>query len=94
MEGILSIYLLQDTHFDKNIENFIKAEWGYDCYFASFGSTARGVAILLNNNFEFKVNRVYRDVTTSCYLLIQWRMSFGLCVCMGQIGMTLCSIVN
>lgn len=56
-----SVYLLQDTHFEKKIENYIRAEWGYDCYFASFSSNARGVAILLNNNFEFKVNRVYRD---------------------------------
>ena len=56
-----SIYLLQDTHFEPKIENYIKAEWGYHCYFASFSSNARGVAVLFNNNFEFKVHKVYKE---------------------------------
>ena len=56
-----SIYLLQDTHFEHKLENSIRAEWGYHCYFASFSSNARGVAVLFNNNFEFKVNKVSKD---------------------------------
>ena len=56
-----SIYFLQDTHFDSKLEEYIKAEWGYECYFASNTTNARGVAILFNNNFEFKVKGVERD---------------------------------
>ena len=57
-----SICLLQDTHFDPKLENCIRAEWGYKCYFASYNSSSRGVAILFNNNFEFSVNKVYKDI--------------------------------
>ena len=57
-----SIYLLQDTHFDPKLENCIRAEWGYKCYFASYNSNSRGVAILFNNNLEFSVNKVYKDI--------------------------------
>ena len=39
----------------------MRSEWGYTCYFASFSSQSRGVAILFNNNFEFKVHKVYKD---------------------------------
>ena len=48
-----SIYLLQDTPFDPNIENWTWAERGYKCHFASYNSSSRGVAMLFNNNFEF-----------------------------------------
>jgi len=53
-----SVYFLQDTHFEKKIEKNIRSEWGYDCYFSSFSSQSRGVAIMLNNNFDFEVNQV------------------------------------
>jgi hypothetical protein len=49
--------MLQDTHFESKLENYVRAEWGYTCYFASFRSNARGVAIMFNNNFEFKVKK-------------------------------------
>lgn len=56
-----SIYFLQDTHFQTKLEKQIRAEWGYDCYFASHSSQSRGVCILFNNNFDFKVKRVIKD---------------------------------
>ena len=56
-----SIYLLQDTHFDAKIENYVRAEWGYKAYFASNTSVSRGVAILFNNNFEFEVKKIYKE---------------------------------
>ena len=55
-----SIYLLQDTHFEEKLEPYIAAEWGYQAFFSSHASNARGVAILFNNNFEFKVKNVYK----------------------------------
>ena len=56
-----SIYCLQDTHFSTKLETYVKAEWGYDCFFASYSSNSRGVAVMFMNNFEFKINDVKRD---------------------------------
>ena len=50
-----NIFCLQDTHFTPEIEIMIRSEWGFDCYFSSLNSKSRGVAILFNNNFEYKV---------------------------------------
>ena len=56
-----SIYFLQDTHFLEKEELYIRSQWGYECYFNSFSSQSRGVAIMLNPNFEHKVMQVKRD---------------------------------
>ena len=48
-----SVYFLQDTHFEESMEKYVLSEWGYQGYFSSYQSNARGVAILFNNNFEF-----------------------------------------
>ena len=37
------------------------AEWGFTSYFCSNNTRSRGVAILFNSNFEFKVKGIYRD---------------------------------
>ena len=50
-----SIYCLQDTHFEEKTEKYIQSEWGYKAFFASYRSNSRGVAVLFNNNFEFKI---------------------------------------
>ena len=64
-----SIYCLQDTHFDKKLIKYIRAEWGFKCFFSCYSSNSRGVAILFNNNFEFKVNKVHRDETGN-YIIV------------------------
>jgi exonuclease III len=56
-----SVYFLQDTHFTKKDEKQIRSEWGYECLFASFSSQSRGVCILFNNNFDFKIKYIDRD---------------------------------
>ena len=56
-----SVYFLQDTHFVKDKELLIRAEWGFECIFNCNSSQSRGVAILLNNNFEFKIHSIFRD---------------------------------
>lgn len=55
------IYCLQDTHFTREIEPYIQVQWGYRCLFNSFRGNARGVAVLINNNFEFKIHKVKHD---------------------------------
>ena len=66
-----SVYFLEDTHIENSevVEKKVRAEWGFDCYFSSYKSNSRGVAILFNNNFEFKVNGVIKDVNGN-YLIV------------------------
>ena len=56
-----NINCLQDTHIQHQQESFIKAEWGSTAYFSCPNSSSRGVLILLNNNFEHKVEKVESD---------------------------------
>ena len=53
-----AVYLLQDTHFTSKEETYIRAMWGYECFFDCFSSQSRGVAILINNNFTHKLHRI------------------------------------
>ena len=64
-----SIVCLQDTHFSKNLENIVMAEWGYKVWFSNFRTNSRGVAILFKNNFEFKVYNQYTDTNGNVLLL-------------------------
>ena len=50
-----NIYCLQDTHFTYDIEKEVRTMWGFECFFSSFRSNSRGICVLFNNNFEFKV---------------------------------------
>ena len=56
-----SIICLQDTHFTPQIEPYIETQWGYRCIFNSYKSNSRGVCLLFNNNFEFKIHNESRD---------------------------------
>ena len=64
-----SICMLQDTHFVESEENNIRALWGYDCYINCFNSQSRGVAILINNNFDCKVNDIKKDANGNLLIL-------------------------
>ena len=66
-----SIYCLQDTHFDRKMEKYIQSEWGYKAYFASYKTNSRGVAVLFNNNFEFKIRSVKKDQNGN-YIIISF----------------------
>lgn len=55
------IYLLQETHSTKEIENSWQSEWGYKMFSSSHSSKSRGVAILLNNTFQFSVIKTITD---------------------------------
>ena len=64
-----NIICLQDVHIQRLQESYIKAEWGYNIYFSCFNNNSRGVMILLNNNFEHKVERVNSDVNGNYIIL-------------------------
>ena len=50
-----SIFCLQDTHFTANDYNYIRTQWGYDIFHSPGSSDSRGVAVLFNNDFEYKL---------------------------------------
>ena len=50
-----NIICLQDTHWTKADISSIKAIWGNTCYIHGKRSNARGVAILIKDNFEYEV---------------------------------------
>jgi exonuclease III len=43
------------------MEQNVRNEWGYEVYFNSFASNSRGVAVLFDNNFEFKIHEQIAD---------------------------------
>ena len=56
-----NILCLQDTHLiDKDLSS-IKDIWGHEAILNGTRSNARGVAILLNNNFEYTILNIHRD---------------------------------
>lgn len=55
------IICLQDIHVKDKLIPYVKAEWGLEAHFSSYNGNSRGVAILFNKNFEFKVNKVIKD---------------------------------
>ena len=59
-----SIFFLQDTHFTLEKDILIRSEWGYEWFFLVLKSiNSRGVAVLLNNNFDYKLplHHIFRD---------------------------------
>ena len=66
-----NVYCLQDTHFTKNIETQIITEWGSHCLFSSYTSNARGVCVMFNTNFDYKIEKVSEDESGN-FLIIQF----------------------
>lgn len=55
------IYCLQDTHFTSKDESIIRSQWGFECT-SSFGrNNARGVTILFNSTFDYKILKTQKD---------------------------------
>ena len=46
---------------DLKLDKYITAEWGLTSCFCSNNARSQGVAILFNNDFEFKVIGIFRD---------------------------------
>ena len=69
-----NLLCLQDTHFTIDMEENIRNEWGYEVFFNSFTSQSRGIAIFMNNNFEYKVHNTVMD-TFGNYLALDINFS-------------------
>ena len=63
------IYLLQETHWKSKSENFIRSCWGYNCFVAGEDTNKKGVGILMNNTFEYKIHNVIKDPAGSYIIL-------------------------
>ena len=63
------IYFLQESHLLERDENFIRSAWGYNCFLAGNSKNKKGVAILFNNSFEYKIHNVFKD-REGCYLIL------------------------
>lgn len=57
-----NIYCLQDTHFTESLHPYISAEWGGEVLYSSYTSNSRGVCILFNNDFEYKIIKSKHDM--------------------------------
>lgn len=64
----VNIACLQDIRIDPRLESYIRAEWGGEIIFCPYKSNARGILILFNNTFEYKLNKYWKDI--SCNLLL------------------------
>ena len=65
----LDIYFLQETHLKEQIENYIRASWGYELWLAGNETNKNGVAILFRSTFEYKLHNVKKD-PAGCYLVM------------------------
>ena len=69
-----SIYCLQETHFSEEIHSLITSKWGYKAYFNSCTSSKKGLAILINNNFEFTFVKLVTD-DKGDFMLLQLKIN-------------------
>ena len=65
-----SIVCLQDTHWTEKDSKTIKTLWGNDIYLSGGQTNSRGVAILLNNNFEYEILKCRKDESGNLLNLI------------------------
>ena len=56
-----NIVCLQDTHWVEKGITKVKEIWGHECFISGAKTNSRGVAILLKNNFEYKINTSTKD---------------------------------
>ena len=63
------IVCIQETHFTKELEKSIYSEWNGECFYSNGKSNARGVAILIRNALNVKVNNVLKDDNGNFLLL-------------------------
>lgn len=69
-----NIYCIQDTHFDHKMYRQVRAEWGYECILAPNNTRSRGVAVLFNNNFDFKIKKTIIDNAGNFIVLLMHTM--------------------
>ena len=64
-----NIFCLQDTHWTDKDEKQIRNIWNNPLIIHGLRTNARGVSILLKNNFEFKIINSFKDTTGNLILI-------------------------
>ena len=64
-----NIVLLQETHLVKRDLNDVRKEWNIDFILSDYNTNSRGVAILIQHNFEYNITNTYSD-KTGRYLIV------------------------
>ena len=70
----VNILCLQDTHLTIEDETDIKTYWQGEILLHGVNTNSRGVAILLNDTFEYKVKNIFRD-TSGNMIILDFQMS-------------------
>jgi exonuclease III len=68
-----NIYFLQETHVTSLQEDFFQNAWGFKAWTCGIETNKNGVAILFNNNFDFKVLDIIKD-PGGCYIAMNVKM--------------------
>ena len=68
-----NILCLQDTHLTKDDISSIKKLWNGECLIHGTKTNSRGVAILINSGFEYKILKTEVDVLGN-YIIVQLNM--------------------
>ena len=64
------IVFLQETHCKSEAENLVRAIWGYNCFVCGHSTAKKGVAILFNNSFTYKVHNIIKDDVDGSYIIL------------------------
>ena len=62
------IICLQDIDIEEKMENFVKNEWVYHLYISSCTGNQRGVMVLINNAFEYELERIKKTQMVILFL--------------------------
>ena len=65
----VNILCLQDTHLTSDDEADLKSIWEGEILLHGVNTNSRGVAILLNNTFEYKIKNIFRDSAGNMIML-------------------------
>lgn len=67
------LIFLQEVHVKSASENMFRSMWGFECFVNGKDSNSKGVAILLNNTFEYKVHEIIKD-DNGTYILLDMNL--------------------
>ena len=76
--------MLQDTHWSPELNNYIASEWGFRAFFSYYKTNSRGVAILLNNTFEFEITNQINDINGN-FLILELNLPGILSIIIGNV---------
>ena len=76
-EDKYDVCLLQDIHWNSATFKLAREEWGFSVIGATFNILSRGTAILLNDTYEFNLDKTINDGAGN-YNIIELHLPTGL----------------